>query len=50
LVDSRNPRRFPIISMAMKPRLNTTRLTCSDGMAEVIAETPAAMLTATVRV
>ena len=34
----------------MNPRLKTTRFTCSAGTAEVMAETPAAMLTATVSV
>jgi len=34
----------------MKNRLKTTRLTWREGTAEVMAETPAAILTATVSV
>ena len=49
-VDSRSPRRLPSIRMPISTRLIVTRLTCSDGTADVIAETPAAMLTATVKV
>ncbi len=49
LPDSRMPRRFPIISSATNPSVSSTRLTCQSGNAEVIAATPAAMLTATVR-
>ena len=47
--DSRMPRRLPIISSRTNPRVSSTRLTCHCGNAEVSAATPAAMLTATVR-
>jgi hypothetical protein len=47
--DSRMPRRFPTIRMKTNARVSSTRLTCQSGKAEVIAATPAAMLTATVR-
>src|SRR6185503_1103038 len=46
-VDSLRPRRLPSIRTAMKISARMTRFTCIAGTAEVIADTPAAMLTAT---
>ena len=42
------PRRFPIISSTTKPRQTNTGSIRPCGSAEVIAATPAAMLTDTV--
>jgi hypothetical protein len=44
------PLRLPIISKNRKPSASGTRVTCRVGNAEVMAETPAEMLTATVSV
>ena len=46
--DSRTPRRLPIVRISTKPSVISTRLTCQAGNADVIAATPAAILTATV--
>src|SRR5439155_6377923 len=46
--DSRMPRRLPSISTVTKASVISTRYTCHCGTADVIAATPAAMLTATV--
>ena len=46
--DSRMPRRFPNISTMTNPSAMSTGLRCHAGNADVIAATPAAMLTATV--
>ncbi len=48
--DSRMPRRLPTIRMARKNRHISTRKTSSRGNADVIASTPAEMLTDTVSV
>jgi hypothetical protein len=47
--DSRIPRRLPRVSNATNTRAISTRIVCHWGNADVIAATPAAMLTATVR-
>ena len=47
--DSRMPRRLPSISSSTNPSVISIRLTCQAGKADVSAATPAAMLTATVR-
>jgi hypothetical protein len=44
------PRRLPIVSSARNTRQIATRCSSRPGNAEVIASTPAEMLTATVRV
>jgi len=48
--DSRMPRRLPIIRMARNARHISTRYVWSCGKADVIASTPAEILTATVSV
>ena len=48
--DSRMPRRLPTVSSARKIRHSSTRYVSSHGTAEVIASTPAEMLTDTVSV
>jgi hypothetical protein len=47
--DSRMPRRLPSISTRTNASVSSTRFTCHWGNADVTAATPAAMLTATVR-
>jgi hypothetical protein len=47
--DSRMPRRFPSMINSTKARHSSTRTKRSSGTAEVRAATPAATLTATVR-
>src|SRR5207247_8033102 len=47
--DSRTPRRFTTVSRTTKPSDSTTLWLASDGAVEVIASTPAATETATVR-
>ena len=48
--DSRSPRRLPIVSSDTKTTARMTRSSWSSGIADVIAATPAAVLTATVNV
>ena len=47
--DSRTPRRFPRVRTRMQPSESSTRCEPSEGAADVIAKTPAATETATVR-
>ena len=49
LPDSRTPRRFPQVRMTIETSPKATRCSCRAGNADVIAATPAATLTATVR-
>jgi hypothetical protein len=46
--DSRMPRRLASVMSTTNPSAISTRLRCQAGNADVIAATPAAMLTATV--
>jgi len=46
---SRMPRRFPMASRAMNASPSGTRMSCSAGANDVMAATPAAVETATVR-
>ncbi|TML19775.1 MAG: hypothetical protein E6G32_11465 [Actinobacteria bacterium] len=47
--DSRTPRRLPSVSTRMQASDSSTRYALSDGATDVIANTPAATETATVR-
>jgi hypothetical protein len=47
--DSRMPLRFPIVRRATNTRASSTRTEESSGSADVMAATPAAVETATVR-
>ena len=49
-VDSLTPRRLPVVRRIRNARLSQVLPTCSEGNAEVSADTPAVMLTATVSV